>query len=76
MARGRDSHPRNWLLAGAAFAVNSLIEKHIDGKNGAHTDAPASAWRLSAMAAIAFSGLLGGVGMWLGSPFRQSVTMC
>ena len=39
-----------WLLAGAAFAVNSLIEKHIDARNGAHPHAPIATWRTVAVA--------------------------
>ena len=64
-----------WLLAGAAFAVNSLIEKHIDEKWRARACARFQVERLSPWQAIVFSGLLGGVGMWLLGSFVNPLTM-
>lgn len=54
-----------WLLAGAAFAVNSIIERHIDAKMARTRMRPLAAGELSPSAAIVFSGLIGGAGMWV-----------
>ena len=64
-----------WLLAGAAFAVNSLIEKHIDGKMARTRMRPLPRGELSPWQAIVFSGLFGGVGMWLLGSFVNPLTM-
>lgn len=64
-----------WLLAGAAFAVNSLIEKHIDGKMARTRMRPLPRGELSALQAIVFSGLIGGIGMWLLYSFVNPLTM-
>jgi heme o synthase len=64
-----------WLLAGAAFAVNSLIEKHIDGKMARTRMRPLPRGELSALQAIVFSGLIGGIGMWLLYTFVNPLTM-
>jgi protoheme IX farnesyltransferase len=54
-----------WLLAGAAFAVNSILERHIDAKMARTRMRPLAAGQLSPLAAIVFSGLIGGAGMWV-----------
>jgi protoheme IX farnesyltransferase len=54
-----------WLLAGAAFAVNSLIEQHIDAKMARTRMRPMPRGELSAVQALLFSGLIGGIGMWI-----------
>lgn len=64
-----------WLLAGAAFAVNSLIEKHIDQKMARTRMRPLPRGDLSPWQAIVFSGLLGGVGMWILGEFVNLLTM-
>ncbi len=64
-----------WLLAGAAFAVNSLIEQHIDGKMVRTRMRPLPRGALSPLQAIVFSGLLGGIGMWLLGRFVNPLTM-
>ena len=64
-----------WLLAGAAFAVNSLIEKHIDGKMARTRMRPLPRGELSALQAIVFSGMIGGIGMWLLYSFVNPLTM-
>jgi len=48
-----------WLLAGAAFAVNSLIEQAHRREDGANADAPHARGELSALQALLFSGLIG-----------------
>lgn len=64
-----------WLLAGAAFAVNSLIERRIDGQMARTRMRPLPRGELSPLQAIVFSGLLGGLGMWLLGSFVNTLTM-
>lgn len=64
-----------WLMAGAAFAVNSLIEKHIDGKMARTRMRPLPRGELSPVQAIVFSGLMGGIGMWLLYSYVNPLTM-
>ena len=64
-----------WLLAGAAFAVNSLLEKHIDGKMARTRMRPLPRGELSSLQAVVFSGLIGGIGMWLLYSFVNPLTM-
>jgi protoheme IX farnesyltransferase len=64
-----------WLLAGAAFAVNSLIEQHVDAKMARTRMRPLPRGELSAWQAIVFSGLIGCVGMWLLASFVNPLTM-
>jgi heme o synthase len=54
-----------WLLAGAAFAVNSIIERHIDARMARTRGRPLARGEITPWQAIVFSGLLGGVGMWV-----------
>ena len=72
---GLDCDVGIWLLAGAAFAVNSLIEKHIDGKMARTRMRPLPRGEPSALQAIVFSGLIGGIGMWLLYSFVNPLTM-
>ena len=64
-----------WLLAGAAFAVNSLIEMHIDRKMARTQMRPLPRGVLSPLQALSFSGLLGGLGMWVLYTFVNPLTM-
>ena len=54
-----------WLLAGAAFAVNSVIERQIDAKMARTRMRPVARGEVSPLQAIVFSGVLGGLGMWV-----------
>jgi protoheme IX farnesyltransferase len=54
-----------WLLAGAAFAVNSLIEQHIDAKMARTRMRPLPHGDLTPAQALVFSGVIGGAGMWV-----------
>jgi heme o synthase len=54
-----------WLLAGAAFAVNSMIERHIDARMARTRMRPLAQGELSPLQALVFSGLIGGAGMWV-----------
>ena len=64
-----------WLLAGAAFAVNSLIEQHIDAKMARTRMRPLPRGELSPAQALLFSGLIGGIGMWVLYTFVNPLTM-
>jgi len=64
-----------WLLAGAAFAVNSLIEQHIDARMARTRMRPLPRGELSAVQALLFSGLIGGIGMWILYEFVNPLTM-
>jgi heme o synthase len=54
-----------WLLAGAAFAVNSLIERHIDAKMARTRMRPLAQGEITPPQALFFSGVIGGAGMWV-----------
>jgi protoheme IX farnesyltransferase len=54
-----------WLLAGAAFAVNSLIERHIDAKMARTRMRPLAQGEITPLQALFFSGVIGGAGMWV-----------
>ncbi len=54
-----------WLLAGAAFAVNSLIERHIDAKMARTRMRPLAQGEITPLQALFFSGIIGGAGMWV-----------
>jgi protoheme IX farnesyltransferase len=52
-----------WLLAGAAFAVNSIIERHIDAKMARTRMRPLAQGEITPLQALVFSGVIGGAGM-------------
>jgi len=54
-----------WLLAGAAFAVNSIIERNIDARMARTRARPLARGEITPLQAIVFSGLIGGAGMWV-----------
>ena len=54
-----------WLLAGAAFAINSIIERQIDAKMVRTRMRPLARGDISPLQALAFSGVIGGIGMWV-----------
>jgi len=54
-----------WLLAGAAFAVNSIIERTIDAKMARTRMRPVARGEITPLQALVFSGAIGGAGMWL-----------
>jgi protoheme IX farnesyltransferase len=64
-----------WLLSGAAFAVNSLIEQRIDAKMARTRMRPLPRGELSPLQALLFSGLIGGIGMWVLHEFVNPLTM-
>ena len=52
-----------WLLAGAAFAVNCLIERKVDARMKRTAWRPSASGEISALAILIFSLLMGGAGM-------------
>lgn len=54
-----------WLLAGAAFAINSLIERTIDAKMARTRMRPLAAGEIRPIAALTFSLLIGALGAWV-----------
>jgi protoheme IX farnesyltransferase len=53
------------LVAGAAAAVNCLVESHIDAKMARTAWRPLPSGTLTVPQTLVFSGLLGGLGMWI-----------
>jgi protoheme IX farnesyltransferase len=64
-----------WLLAGAAFAVNSLIERHIDAKMARTRMRPLAQGEITPPQALFFSGIIGGAGMWVLYTYVNPLTM-
>jgi len=54
-----------WLLAGAAFAVNCLVEREIDARMARTARRPTARGDLTVTQTLAFSGVIGGLGMWV-----------
>lgn len=52
-----------WLLAGAAFAVNCLVEREIDARMARTARRPMANGAISVPQTLVFSGVLGGIGM-------------
>lgn len=64
-----------WLLAGAAFAVNCLVEREIDARMARTARRPSASGELSVMQTLVFSGLIGGAGMFVLFSFVNPLTM-
>ena len=54
-----------WLLAGAAFAVNCLVEREIDSRMARTARRPMALGEISIHQTLLFSGVIGGLGMWV-----------
>jgi protoheme IX farnesyltransferase len=54
-----------WLLAGAAFAVNCLIEAEVDARMARTARRATAMGELSRTQTVTFSSVLGGAGMWV-----------
>jgi len=63
------------LLAGAAFAINCLIEREIDAKMARTRARPLPRGELNSLQTIMFAGLIGGVGMFLLYRYVNALTM-
>jgi len=64
-----------WLLAGAAFAVNCLVEREIDSRMARTARRPAARGEITVMQILVFSGVIGGAGMWVLFNFVNPLTM-
>ncbi len=64
-----------WLLAGAAFAVNCLVECEIDARMARTARRPMARGEISASQTVIFSSILGGGGMVVLYHFVNPLTM-
>jgi len=63
------------LVAGAAAAVNCLIEQKIDGVMARTRARPLPRGELTSFQTVVFAGLVGGIGLWLLYDFVNPLTM-
>ena len=63
-----------WLVAGAAAAVNCLVEQHIDARMQRTRWRPLVRGELSALQTLVFAGVLGGAGLWILYHFVNGLT--
>src|SRR3954469_15367246 len=54
-----------WLLAGAAFAVNCLLEAQIDARMARTARRATAMGELTRTQTVIFSAIIGGAGMWI-----------
>jgi protoheme IX farnesyltransferase len=54
-----------WLLAGAAFAINCLVEREIDSRMTRTMRRPMATGEISVTQTLIFSAVIGGLGMWM-----------
>ncbi|MFZ6800955.1 heme o synthase [Undibacterium sp. Di24W] len=64
-----------WLLAGAAFAVNCLVEREIDARMARTARRPSAQGELSTKQIVIFSAIIGGAGMWVLYALVNPLTM-
>jgi len=64
-----------WLLAGAAFAVNCLVEREVDARMARTARRASASGELTPLQTLVFSGLIGGAGMWVLYVFVNPLTM-
>ncbi|HEY4075226.1 MAG TPA: heme o synthase [Herbaspirillum sp.] len=64
-----------WLLAGAAFAVNCLVEAEIDSRMTRTARRPMARGELTVVQTLTFSGVIGGLGMWILYALVNPLTM-
>src|SRR3972149_2451569 len=62
-------------VAGAAAAVNCLVEQGIDAKMQRTRGRPLPRGELTALQTVVFSGAIGGAGLWLLAQFVNALTM-
>jgi protoheme IX farnesyltransferase len=63
------------LLAGAAFAINCLIEQEIDAKMSRTRARPLPRGELTSLQTVVFAGAIGGIGMFLLYRYVNTLTM-
>ena len=64
-----------WLLAGAAFAVNCLVEREIDSRMARTARRPMARGEITVIQTLLFSGVIGGAGMWVLYTLVNPLTM-
>ncbi|SAL26799.1 protoheme IX farnesyltransferase [Caballeronia peredens] len=64
-----------WLLAGAAFAINCLVEQKVDAKMRRTAWRPSARGQITSTQILTFSAVLGGIGMWTLYTFTNPLTM-
>jgi heme o synthase len=64
-----------WLLAGAAFAINCLVEQKVDAKMRRTAWRPSARGQITTTQILCFSAVLGGIGMWTLFTFTNALTM-
>ncbi|ASU37423.1 protoheme IX farnesyltransferase [Herbaspirillum sp. meg3] len=64
-----------WLLAGAAFAINCLVEREIDSRMARTARRPMARGEITVMQTLVFSGVIGGMGMWVLYSLVNPLTM-
>lgn len=64
-----------WLLAGAAFAVNCLLEMEIDARMARTARRPSAQGEMTKSQIILFSAVIGGIGMWILYAWVNALTM-
>ena len=64
-----------WLLAGAAFAVNCLVERELDARMSRTARRASASGELSAYEILIASGIIGGAGMFVLGQFVNALTM-
>ncbi len=63
------------LLAGAAFAINCLIEREIDSKMARTRARPLPRGELTSLQTVVFAGVIGGIGMCLLYSYVNALTL-
>jgi len=64
-----------WLLAGAAFAINCLVEREVDSRMARTARRPSAQGEITVPQILVFSGVIGGAGMWTLYNFVNPLTM-
>lgn len=64
-----------WMTAGAAFAINCLVEQKVDAMMRRTAWRPSANGQLGIPQILVFSALLGGIGMWVLYRFTNPLTM-
>lgn len=64
-----------WLLTGAAFSINCLVEHEIDSRMSRTARRPMARGEITVPQTLAFAGVLGGLGMWILYNFINPLTM-
>jgi protoheme IX farnesyltransferase len=64
-----------WMTAGAAFAINCLVEQKIDALMRRTAWRPSARGEISTVQILLFSAVLGGIGMWVLYTFTNALTM-